>query len=219
MRTVPLAGTFRRFPRLVRDIADKLGKDVEFVIDGQDVEADKTIVDGLFEPLLHVIRNALDHGIEAAEKRQAMGKPLTGRVTLQARREIERIVVIVSDDGGGIDTAALRKAAGAQGVAAEATADAHHEAATAALIFTPGISTSANVTEISGRGVGMDAVRTAVELLRWAGRYQQRSRRRDHDRHELAAERSRHVCHDSPRRRGTVRGTGGRRGRDRARSS
>ncbi len=165
LRTVPLAGTFRRFPRLVRDIADKLGKDVAFVIEGQEVEADKTIVDGLYEPLLHVIRNALDHGIETAEKRQAVGKPPTGRVTLRARREIERIVVTVSDDGGGIDTVALRKAAETQGVAAEAASDAQHDTATAALVFAPGVSTSESVTDISGRGVGMDVVRTAIELL------------------------------------------------------
>jgi two-component system chemotaxis sensor kinase CheA len=165
LRTVPLSTTFRRFPRLVREIADKLGKDVEFVVSGQDVEADKSIVDGLFEPLLHVVRNALDHGIESSAARRSAGKPTTGKVMLQASREAEQIVVTVTDDGAGIDLSAIRKAAEARGLMPEPVLNALQDSAATDLIFAPGISTATQVTDISGRGVGMDAVRTAVELL------------------------------------------------------
>jgi two-component system chemotaxis sensor kinase CheA len=165
VRMMPLARSFQRLPRLVREIASQLGRDVAFEITGGEVEADKAIVDGLFEPLLHVLRNALDHGIENPAARLAAGKPAAGRVMLAASRAGEQIVITVSDDGGGIDTARVRQVAKARGLLDEAAIDALDERQAAALIFAPGFSTAAAVSGISGRGVGMDVVRSAVEGL------------------------------------------------------
>ena len=165
MRMVPLGRTFSRFPRWVREMAGKLGKDVQFEIVDKGAEADKSIVDGLFEPLLHVLRNALDHGIEPAEARRAMGKPVRGRIWLEARGEGEQIAVYVKDDGGGIDVAKIRETAVRRGMMSEEAIGALDDAAVTELIFMPGFSTTSTVTEISGRGVGMDSVRTAISVL------------------------------------------------------
>jgi two-component system chemotaxis sensor kinase CheA len=163
LRMTPLARSFRRFPRLVRDTAARLGKTVELEVVGEAVEADKSLVDGLFEPLLHVLRNAVDHGVEPAEARIAAGKPAAGRIRLEARREGDRILILVADDGRGVDAARLREAAKRRRIMDDAAIDALDDAAAANLVFAPGFSTAAAVTEISGRGVGMDAVRIAVE--------------------------------------------------------
>ena len=165
LRMVPLARTFRRLPRLVRDIATRLGKQVDLEISGDDVEADKAVVDGLFEPLLHVLRNAVDHGMEADNDRQSAGKPATGRVTLSASRERDQIVVAVADDGPGIDPTKIRESAKAADIQRAGLVDGLDDKAVLDLIFAPGLSTAKNVTDISGRGVGMDAVRTAIEAL------------------------------------------------------
>ena len=165
VRMTPLAGTFRRFPRAVREIADRLGKQVTFEVQGADIEADKTIVDGLFEPLLHVLRNAVDHGIEAPEVRYSQGKPEAGHVVLAGRRDGDRIVIAVSDDGAGIDLDRVRRAARTRKLMTDTALDALDDEAVAGLIFAPGLSTAASVTAVSGRGVGMDAVRIAVEAL------------------------------------------------------
>lgn len=165
VRTVPLTQTFRRLPRLVREIAAKLGKGVDFEIHGDDVEADKGIVDGLFEPLLHLLRNAVDHGIETADVRLAAGKAEVGRIKLDARRDNDQIVLTVSDDGAGIDPTRLRAIARTRGLISEAAADALDDEAALDLIFAPGFTTAASVTDISGRGVGMDAVRTKIVAL------------------------------------------------------
>jgi two-component system chemotaxis sensor kinase CheA len=165
LRMVPLAQTFRRLPRLVRDLAVRVGKDVRFEMVGEDLDADKTVVDGLFEPLLHILRNAIDHGIEPAADRAAAGKAHTGQVTLTAARQSHQIVISVADDGSGIDPAKVRATAKARRVLEPAALDALSDEAVGELIFAPGFSTAAAITETSGRGVGMDAVRGAVSAL------------------------------------------------------
>jgi two-component system chemotaxis sensor kinase CheA len=165
VRMTPLSQTFRRLPRLVRETAERLGKQVALEISGEEVEADKTIVDGLFEPLLHVLRNAVDHGTEGPSARLAQGKPAAGRIILAGRREGDRIVITIADDGPGINLEQVRRAAIAGNLLTEGALAALDDAAVAALVFTPGLSTAGAVTNVSGRGVGMDSVRTGVEAL------------------------------------------------------
>jgi two-component system chemotaxis sensor kinase CheA len=165
MRMIPFARTFQRFPRAVRDIAGRLGKSVTFSVAGEEVEADKSIVDGIFEPLLHVLRNAIDHGIEDPETRRGAQKPADGHVRLEARRVGDQIVVSVTDDGAGIDLDVVRRLAKSRNLMDSATIDALDDAAALDLIFAPGFSTASAVTDVSGRGVGMDAVRSAVGTL------------------------------------------------------
>lgn len=162
LRRLPLSRSFRRLPALARETAARLGKEATLEMEGEALEADRAIVEGLYEPLLHLLRNALDHGIEPPAERQARGKPPAGRLRLVARRAGERLEITLADDGAGLDPERLRAAARARGVAGAATLD---EAALHALIFTPGFSTAAGVSDISGRGVGMDAVRAAIAAL------------------------------------------------------
>jgi two-component system chemotaxis sensor kinase CheA len=156
---------FRRFPRTVREMAGHLGKSIDFSVEGEDVEADKSVVEGLFEPLLHVLRNAVDHGVEPEHLRLEAGKPAKARIVLKARRDGDRVVVEVEDDGRGIDPAVIRVVARERGVASRGELDRMSDAEAIDLIFAPGFSTASEVTDLSGRGVGMDAVRTAVERL------------------------------------------------------
>jgi two-component system chemotaxis sensor kinase CheA len=165
LRSVPLAQTFRRLPRLVREVAGRLGKPARLEMQGGETDADKAIVDALYEPLLHVLRNALDHGIEDAASRAEAGKPAVGLIDLRAAREGDQVVVTVTDDGGGIDPAALRRTARRKAVLPDATIDAMDDAAALELIFAPGFSTAASVTDVSGRGVGLDAVRRSIAAL------------------------------------------------------
>jgi two-component system, chemotaxis family, sensor kinase CheA len=165
IRVLPLRTVFRRFPRLVREIAGSIGKTVRLITEGEGTEADATIVDALFEPLLHVLRNAVDHGIENPERRASAGKPAMGTLILRGRRDAENVVIEVEDDGGGIDVNRVRAVAGARAVATEKALAAMTDAETIDLIFAAGFSTAAAVTDISGRGVGMDSVRTTVERL------------------------------------------------------
>jgi two-component system chemotaxis sensor kinase CheA len=165
VRMTPLSQTFRRFPRLVRDTAARLGKEVAFELLGEEVEADKSVVDGLFEPLLHLLRNALDHGVESPAARQEVGKPPAGRIVLGAARQGDQIVITVTDDGAGLDPAKLRRIAGLRGLRSQAELDALDDAGALDLIFVPGFSTAAAIGAVSGRGVGMDAVRAAVAGL------------------------------------------------------
>jgi len=165
LRVLPLQTAFQRFPRLVREMAGALAKPARLMIEGATTEADKTIVAAISEPLLHVIRNSLDHGLETAEERTALGKPAIATIRLRAMRQGEHIVIEVEDDGRGIDLARVRSVAAARGVASAAAIAAMSEAEATDLIFAPGFSTAASVSDLSGRGVGMDVVRTTVERL------------------------------------------------------
>jgi two-component system chemotaxis sensor kinase CheA len=165
LRTVKLAQTFRRLPRVVRETAARVGKQVRLEVHGSEIDADKTVVDALYEPLLHVLRNAVDHGIESAQGRVEAGKPAIGVVSLQAVRQGDEIVVTVTDDGAGIDPANVRQTAFRRGVMPAEQVHAMDDAASLDLVFAPGFSTAASVTETSGRGVGLDAVRRAMEAL------------------------------------------------------
>lgn len=164
VRMVPVGPLFRRHVRTVRDIAHSLGKSARLIIEGEDVEVDTVIVESLDDPITHMIRNALDHGIESPEVRAAGGKDPVGRVTLRAAHQDGHVVIEVEDDGAGLDRDKILSAAKAAGLAADG--DPRSEQETLRLIFEPGFSTSATVTELSGRGVGMDVVRRNVEALR-----------------------------------------------------
>lgn len=166
VRAVSLEPTLRRLPRLAREIAESVGKTVDFEIVGQDIEIDKQIADGLFEPLLHLVRNAIDHGIESASTREACGKPAAGRVSLTFHREGDTIAACLRDDGAGMDPGRIRRAALERGALTAEAAEGLADAAVLRLIFAPGFSTVEIVTELSGRGVGMNAVEIAVEALR-----------------------------------------------------
>jgi two-component system chemotaxis sensor kinase CheA len=165
MRVLPLRVAFRRFPRLIREMSVELRKPAALVVEGEDTEADKAIVEILVEPLLHVLRNAMDHGIEPARVRAAAGKPPVATIRLRAFRQGEHVVLEVADDGGGIDVARVRQVASERGVATTDTLASMSDAQIIELIFAPGFTTATTVTEVSGRGVGMDAVRTAVHRL------------------------------------------------------
>jgi two-component system chemotaxis sensor kinase CheA len=166
VRLVPLEMTLRRLPRVAREIAQGLGKEVAFTLMGETIEVDKQIADGLFEPLLHLVRNAIDHGIEPPEARRAMGKDARGQVTLAFQRQGDAITATVSDDGAGIDPARIRASAVERGLLSQEAASGLDDAAALRLIFHAGFSTASSVTEISGRGVGMDAVQAAIARLR-----------------------------------------------------
>jgi two-component system, chemotaxis family, sensor kinase CheA len=164
IRMLPIETVFGKFRRVVRDLSTELGKDVVLVTDGGETEIDKNVIDRLTEPLVHMIRNSVDHGIESAEARTARGKPAAGTVRLSASQEGGEVLITIADDGGGLDTAAIRAKAVARGlIAADATPTDHdlHQ-----MIFAPGFSTAVTVSKVSGRGVGMDAVKTAIEALR-----------------------------------------------------
>lgn len=165
VRMMPMRDIFRRFPRAVRDIAGHMNKAIDFFMEGEDVEADKAVVEGLFEPLLHVLRNAVAHGGEPEAVRLDAGKPARMRIVLRARRDGDRVAVEVEDDGQGIDLAAIRRVASARGIVPSERIDRMSDEEATELIFAPGFSTASEVTDLSGRGVGMDAVRTAVERL------------------------------------------------------
>ncbi len=165
IRMLPVKTVFQRFPRLVRDLARSLGKEVRLVIEGEDIELDKTILEQIGDPLVHVIRNAVDHGIERPEIRQAKGKDATGQLILRAFHDGGGVVIEVSDDGGGLDTDALKRKAIEKGLLTPQSAAAMTEEAAYQLIFQPGLTTAAKVTDVSGRGVGMDVVSSNVRAL------------------------------------------------------
>jgi two-component system, chemotaxis family, sensor kinase CheA len=166
IRMVPVEQLFRRFPRVVRDVAKQCGKDVALDISGQHTDLDKSILDALGEPLMHLVRNAVDHGIEPADERLTAGKPARGTVYLNAYHQGTQVVIEVRDDGRGIDPARVRQQAVKQGIVKpEETARLTDQEALN-LIFEPGFSTAAEVTEVSGRGVGMDVVRSVLDKLK-----------------------------------------------------
>ena len=166
IRMQSLGVVFETFPRAVRDLAREFGKEVEFVVTGGEVELDRRIIEALGEPLLHLIRNALDHGLEAPAVRQAAGKPARGRLAIRAWEKGNRVVVEVEDDGAGIDPAVLRETAVRKGVLRPDAAQALSDADALGLIFRPGFSTSRLITDVSGRGVGMEIVQTVLERMR-----------------------------------------------------
>jgi two-component system, chemotaxis family, sensor kinase CheA len=165
VRMTPLALVTERLPRAARDTARKVNKQVEVEIRGAEIEIDRAILDELSDPLQHALRNAIDHGIEAPHLRLLAGKPATGRVILQARRERDRVILELSDDGKGMDPARLRAAAVAGGAITADAAAAMSDREALLLCCLPGVSTAETVTDLSGRGVGMDAVRRTVEGL------------------------------------------------------
>ncbi len=165
LRTTPLMRILEPLPRLARDVAQRVGKRVEVEIDGGELELDRSILDRLSDPLVHVIRNAVDHGIESPEKRSAVGKPEPGRVSIDARREKDSIRIGVRDDGAGMDLAAVRDRAVKAGLVHPDVAEDMPPGELAAFVFHPGFSTAEHVSQISGRGVGMDAVRATIESL------------------------------------------------------
>ncbi|GAB3789627.1 chemotaxis protein CheA [Dyella agri] len=165
MRMQPVGRLFQRFPRIVRDLARQLGKEVELVLEGEGTDLDRSLVEALADPLIHLLRNALDHGLEPPDARERAGKPRKGRVCLSASQRGERIVIAVRDDGRGMDPEILRRKAVEKGVIDAAQAARLNEAECYELIFRPGFSTAATVSDVSGRGVGMDVVKTRVAEL------------------------------------------------------
>ena len=164
-RMQPVGNLFGKFPRLVRDLARELGKEVHLEIEGEDVEIDKTILEGLSDPLTHMVRNAVDHGLETPAKRGAAGKSPAGRVFLKASHQAGQVVIEIGDDGGGLDAAKIAASTLAKGLVTREQLQAMTERDQMALIFLPGVSTAEKVTGTSGRGVGMDVVKTNLDRL------------------------------------------------------
>jgi len=165
MRMQPIAKVFNKFPRMVRDMARQNNKEIELVISGEETELDKTVIEEIGDPLVHLIRNAVDHGMETPEERVAKGKPRRGTVSLSAYQEGRNIIVSVADDGKGIDPAAVRKSAVEKGLISQEEADRLSKKDSLSLIFIPGFSTAKVVSNISGRGVGMDVVKTNITRI------------------------------------------------------
>ena len=165
VRMVPVGQVFNRFPRMVRDLAKELGKELNLTIEGEETELDRTVIDEIGDPIMHLLRNSLDHGLEAPDAREAKGKPRIGEVGLIARHEGTNVVIMVTDDGKGIDADVIRRKAVEKGMISEDEANSLDDADAVRLIFLPGFSTAEVVTDVSGRGVGMDVVRSKIETL------------------------------------------------------
>ena len=165
VRMVPVGQVFNRFPRMVRDLAKELGKELNLTIEGEETELDRTVIDEIGDPIMHLLRNSLDHGLEHPDEREAKGKPRMGEVGLIARHEGNNVVIMVTDDGKGIDADVIRRKAVEKGMVSQEEADSLDDADAVRLIFLPGFSTAEVVTDVSGRGVGMDVVRSKIETL------------------------------------------------------
>ncbi len=164
-RMQPIGAVFGRFPRVVRDLASKCGKQVEVVMEGLDTELDRSVIEAIRDPLTHLVRNAVDHGIEEPEKRRGQGKPAQGQLRLRAFHEGGKVNIEIADDGGGISVESVKAVAVQRGVVSAAAAEGMRDREAIELIFQPGFSTASSVTSVSGRGVGMDVVKTNVEAI------------------------------------------------------
>ena len=165
VRMLPVSFVFQRFPRLVRDISRKLGKEVNLVLEGEETEADKNIIEALADPLIHIVRNSLDHGLEMPEVRRAAGKPAIGQLHIRATQEAGRVIIDISDDGKGIDPNIIKRKAYQKGIIDETVLQRISDQDAINLVFAAGFSTAEVVSDLSGRGVGMDVVRNAVERV------------------------------------------------------
>ncbi len=165
VRMVPVEQVFNRFPRMVRDLAKDLNKEVEFVIEGKETELDRTVIDEVGDPLIHLLRNAIDHGLETTEERLRQGKPRQGTVLLRARHEGNNVYIEVEDDGAGIDSKRVTARAVEKGLISPKEAELLTPEEAVDLLFQPGFSTAENITDISGRGVGLDVVKSKIEAL------------------------------------------------------
>ena len=164
-RMLPIEQLFNRFPRMVRDIAQKAAKDVNFIMEGKETELDRNLIEEIADPIIHLLRNSLDHGVESPEERERLGKSRQGTVLLKAAHEENHIVITISDDGKGIDTEKIKQSAIKKQQITEEEAERMTEKELVFLIFKSGVSTAAKITDISGRGVGMDIVRSHIEKL------------------------------------------------------
>lgn len=164
-RMLPIEQLLSRFPRLVRDLSQKLGKEVELVIEGKETELDRTLIEDLSDPMIHLIRNAVDHGIESPERRELAGKSRQGTLTIRAAHEDNQVVIYIKDDGAGIDSRKMRDSAVQKGIISREEANALTDREAVQLIFLSGFSTAQAVSDVSGRGVGMDIVRENIEKL------------------------------------------------------
>ena len=166
IRMIPLNQIFNRLPRVVRDVAQYDGKEVDFVIEGGETELDRSVMDGLNDPLLHLIRNAVNHGIESPEVRETAGKPRKGFVKLQARRDRDNVIIELIDDGGGINIEKVKRKAVEKGLITQEASEILTTEQAIDLLFQPGFSTADKITDISGRGVGLDVVKRSIESLK-----------------------------------------------------
>lgn len=165
VRMVPVGQVFNRFPRMVRDLSKELNKEINLIIQGEETELDRTVIDEIGDPLVHLLRNAIDHGIEHPEERQAVGKNPVGEIRLIARHEGNNVIIMVEDDGKGINPDVIKQKAVSKNLITQADADKMDNNEAVRLVFLPGFSTAEVVTDVSGRGVGMDAVKNKIESL------------------------------------------------------
>lgn len=165
VRMVPVGQVFNRFPRMVRDLSRDLNKEVNLIIQGEETELDRTVIDEIGDPLVHLLRNAIDHGVESPAEREAKGKNPVGEIRLIARHEGNNVIIMVEDDGAGVNPELVKQKALEKGMINQAEAEKMDAAEAVRLLFLPGFSTAKVVTDVSGRGVGMDAVKTKIESL------------------------------------------------------
>lgn len=164
-RMFPIDQVFNRFPRMIRDLSHKFNKEINFIIEGRETELDRTVIEEIGDPLIHLLRNSVDHGIESPEERKRLGKPAKGTIRLTASHQENQIVITVEDDGKGMDPRVLRKKGVEKGLISQQAAEKMSDQEALNLIFMPGFSTARKVSDISGRGVGMDIVRTHVDKI------------------------------------------------------
>lgn len=165
VRMVPVESVFNRFPRMIRDVSRKLGKDIELVMSGEDTELDRTVIDEIGDPLIHLLRNAADHGLETTQERKKIGKDPKGTIKLQAYQDGNSVVIEVVDDGKGIDTEKIRESSIKKGLITRESSATLSEQEILELLFKPGFSTSEKITDLSGRGVGLDVVKSKITAL------------------------------------------------------